>query len=94
MRLAERISDKNYSWKGLNEKIVIGDDVWVGYGAIILSGITIGQGSIIAAGSLVTRNVDPFSIYAGVPAKKIADRFATEKDKDEHIRLYNINYRK
>lgn len=94
MRLADRISDKNYSWKGLNEKIVIEDDVWVGYGAIILSGVTIGQGSIVAAGSLIARNVEPFSIYAGVPAKKIADRFDTEEEKNEHIRLYNLNYKK
>ncbi len=87
-RLASRISDKDYNWKGLDEKVVIGDDVWVGYGAIILSGVTIGEGSIIAAGSLVTKDVEPYSIYAGVPAKRMGDRFATEEEKEEHIRLY------
>jgi acetyltransferase-like isoleucine patch superfamily enzyme len=87
-RLASRISDKDYNWKGLNEKVVIGDDVWVGYGAIILSGVTIGEGSIIAAGSLVTKDVEPYSIYAGVPARKMGDRFLTEEDREEHVRLY------
>jgi acetyltransferase-like isoleucine patch superfamily enzyme len=67
---------------------VIGDDVWVGYGAIILSGVTIGEGSIIAAGSLVTKDVEPYSVYAGVPARRMGDRFSTVEDREEHIRLY------
>lgn len=91
IRLAEKIRDKDYSWKGLNEKIVIEGDVWVGYGSIILSGVKIGQGSIIAAGSVVTRDVEPFSIYGGNPARKIKERFESEKDKDEHIRLCSQN---
>jgi len=93
-RLASKISDPDYSWKGLNEKVIIEDDVWVGYGAIILSGIKIGQGSIIAAGSLVTKDVEPFSIYGGFPARKIRNRFENEKDLLEHIRLYSLNYKK
>lgn len=92
MRLASKISDKNYNWKGLDEKIVIADDVWIGYGSIILSGVSIGQGSIIAAGSVVTGNVEPFSIYAGVPAKKIKNRFNNDTELNEHIRLYKLNY--
>lgn len=91
IRLASKIRDKDYNWKGLNEKIIIGDDVWIGYGAIILSGVKIGQGCIIAAGSVVTRDVEPFSIYAGNPARKIKDRFEREADRDEHIRLCNKN---
>ena len=70
------------------EKVSISDDVWVGYGSIILSGIKIGQGSIIAAGSVVTKDVEPYSIYAGVPAKKVKDRFSSDIDKEKHIRLY------
>lgn len=92
-RLSSQIRDKDYNWKGLNEKIIIEDDVWVGYGAIILSGVKIGQGSIIAAGSVVTKNVDSFSIYAGVPAKKIMNRFENDLDRKEHIKLYNLNYK-
>jgi len=85
MRHASRIRDKGYNWKGLNEKVVIEDDVWVGHGSIILSGIRIGSGSIIAAGSVVTGNVEPYSIYGGNPATKIRDRFASEEEKAEHI---------
>jgi chloramphenicol O-acetyltransferase type B len=91
IRLASKISDKDYNWKGLDDKIIISDDVWVGYGSIILSGVRIGQGSIIAAGSVVTRDIEPFSINAGVPAKKIGDRFKNEEEKNEHIRLYKLN---
>lgn len=50
--------------------IVIKDDVWIGYGSIILSGVTIGQGAIIGAGSVVTKDVPPYAIYAGNGIKK------------------------
>jgi len=93
-RLAEQIRDNNYSWKGLNQITVIGDDVWVGYGSIILSGVKIGDGAIIAAGSVVTKDVEPYSIYGGNPAKKIRDRFNTKEELEEHIKLYKINYKK
>lgn len=53
----------------------IGDDVWVGYGSIILAGVTIGDGAIIAAGSVVTKDVPPYLIVGGVPAKPIRARF-------------------
>ena len=54
---------------------VIGSDVWVGVGSVILRGVTIGHGAIIAAGSVVTHDVDPYSIVAGVPARHIKYRF-------------------
>jgi acetyltransferase-like isoleucine patch superfamily enzyme len=92
IRLASQIRNKDYQWKGLNEKIIIDDDVWIGFGAIILTGVKIGRGSVISAGSVVTSDVEPFSIYAGVPAKKIKNRFESETDLMEHIRLYNSNY--
>lgn len=91
-RLASQIRDKDYNWKGLDQKIVIEDDVWIGVGSIILSGVTIGIGSIIAAGSVVTKDVEPYSIYGGNPAKKIRDRFDSDEQRIEHIRLYNLNY--
>ncbi len=88
MRSASHILEPDYNWKGLNLKVTIGDDVWLGYGSIILSGVTIGNGSIIAAGSVVTKDVEPYSIYAGVPARKVAERFDSEQDKLNHITLY------
>lgn len=63
---------------------VIGDDVWVGYGSVILSGIRIGRGAIVAAGSVVTKDVPPYEIHAGVPAKKIRDRFLSDTDIRQH----------
>lgn len=54
--------------------VIIGDDVWIGTRCIILPGVEIGKGSIIAAGSIVTKSVKPFSIVAGVPAKYVKDR--------------------
>jgi chloramphenicol O-acetyltransferase type B len=94
MHLASQIREPDYSWKGLNMKIVIEDDVWVGYGSIILSGVKIGTGSIIGAGSVVTRDVEPYSIYGGIPAKKIGNRFENELDLKKHIQLYKQNFKK
>ena len=55
--------------------VVFEGDNWIGAGAIILKGVTVGNGSIIAAGSVVTKDVEPFSIVGGVPAKIIKYRF-------------------
>lgn len=55
--------------------IIIGDDVWIGYRSTILSGVTIGQGAVIAAGSVVTKDVPPYAVVGGVPAKIIKYRF-------------------
>ena len=93
-RMASQIRDKDYNWKGLNHKIIIEDDVWIGVGSIVLSGVTIGIGSIIAAGSVVTKDIEPYCIYGGNPAKKIRNRFDSEEQLKEHIRLYQINYPK
>ena len=56
--------------------IVIGNDVWIGYEAVILSGVTIGDGAIIGARAVVTRDVPPYAIVGGVPAKIIRKRFS------------------
>ena len=58
--------------------IVVGDDVWIGYGVTVLSGVHIGQGAIIAAGAVVSKNVEPYAIVGGVPAKVIKYRFSKE----------------
>ncbi|WP_295747525.1 CatB-related O-acetyltransferase [uncultured Oscillibacter sp.] len=58
--------------------IVIGNDVWIGYEAVILSGVTIGHGAVIAARSVVTRDVPPYAIVGGVPARLIRRRFEPE----------------
>lgn len=54
--------------------IVIHDDVWIGANATILDGVTIGEGAIVAAGAVVTKDVEPYSIVGGVPAKLLKTR--------------------
>lgn len=56
------------------KKVVVGDDVWIGVNAIVLPGVTIGKGAVVGAGAVVTKNVEPYAIVAGVPAKKIKSR--------------------
>jgi acetyltransferase-like isoleucine patch superfamily enzyme len=60
--------------KPVTEPIVIEDDAWLGASAIILPGVTIGQGAIVAAGAVVTKSVEPFTIVGGVPATIIRQR--------------------
>ena len=58
--------------------IVLGNDVWIGYEAVILSGVTIGDGAIVGARAVVTKDVPPYTIVAGVPARPIRKRFDEE----------------
>ncbi|MFT8821261.1 MAG: CatB-related O-acetyltransferase [Liquorilactobacillus nagelii] len=64
--------------KRINSKVTIGNDVWIGYRAIICQGVTIGDGAIIGAGAVVTKDVAPYTIVGGVPAKEIRKRFSDE----------------
>lgn len=93
IRLASTIRDNDYNWKGKGLTTIIGNDVWIGYGAIIMQGVKINDGAIIAAGSVVSKDVEPYSIYGGVPAKKIADRFPDMESMLEHKKkLKEINF--
>ena len=56
--------------------IKVGNDVWVGHGVIVLAGVEIGDGAILAAGSVITKNVEPYTIVAGNPAKLLRKRFS------------------
>lgn len=58
--------------------VIVDDDVWIGYRSTVLSGVHIGQGAVIAAGSVVARDVPPYAIVGGVPAKLIKYRFPQE----------------
>lgn len=58
---------------------IIGNDVWIGAKACVISGVTIGNGAIIAAGSVVTKNVPPYAIVGGVPSKIIRYRFSEQQ---------------
>lgn len=58
--------------------IIIGNDVWIGYEAVVLSGVTIGDGAIIGTRAVVTKDVPPYTIVGGVPARPIRKRFSDE----------------
>lgn len=78
--------------KGVNDDLPISieDEAWIGACSTILKGVTVGRGSIVAAGALVTRDVEPYSIVGGVPAKKIGMRF-NEEEIIEHEKLLGIS---
>lgn len=67
--------DKYDPSEARKNKVVIGNDVWVGTGAIIFHGVTIGDGAVIGAGAVVTHNVPPYAIVVGVPAEILKYRF-------------------
>lgn len=70
-------SDVKDSWDNKGD-IIIGNDVWIGYEAVILAGVTIGDGAIIGARAVVTKDVPPYTIVGGMPAKPIKKRFSDE----------------
>lgn len=65
--------------EGTNYHIEIGNDVWIGKNVTILSGVTIGDGAILAAGAVIHKDVEPYSIVGGIPAKEIRKRFSEEE---------------
>ncbi|MGA7627339.1 MAG: acyltransferase [Methanoregula sp.] len=66
------VNDRNFC--SVTEKVVIEDYSWISCRTVILPGVRIGYGSVVCAGAVVTKNVEPYSIVAGVPAKKIGER--------------------
>jgi len=79
-------SSKRRAGKSIGDPIKVENGCWIGARSIILPGVTIGEGSIIAAGSVVTKDCEPNSLYAGVPARKVRD-LPLEKDDSYHSEL-------
>lgn len=78
----EKYNGTGYSWTDMQKnpykQLSIGNDVWIGTRAIIMGGLKIGDGAIIAAGAIVTKDVPPYAIVAGIPARIIRFRFSDE----------------
>jgi acetyltransferase-like isoleucine patch superfamily enzyme len=75
VRFAPWVGSHRFPSQYADERAVIESDVWLGYGVIVLTGVTVGRGAIVAAGSVVTKDIQPYSIAAGVPARVIGQRF-------------------
>jgi acetyltransferase-like isoleucine patch superfamily enzyme len=84
VRFSPWIGSKSFSDEHGSEKVVVEDDVWIGFGALILTGVRIERGAVVAAGSVVTRSVSAYSIVAGNPACEIGRRFLDEDDIERH----------
>ena len=70
--------DADFFAQRKNRSVSVGNDVWIGHNAIIMPAISIGNGAVIGAGAVVTKNVESYSVVAGIPAKKIKMRFPNE----------------
>lgn len=78
-----------------NEPVVIGNDVWIGANVVILPGVHVGDGAILAAGAVITKDVEPYAIVGGVPAKVIKYRFSEDMIKKfEQIQWWNWSIEK
>lgn len=75
--------------RGTDAATQIGNDVWIGHGAIILGGVKVGDGAIVAAGSVVTKDVPPCTIVGGNPAKVLKNRFKTDEETNLHLTVIN-----
>lgn len=64
----------SYGFDAIGGPIIVNDYAWISVRAIVLPGVVIGEGAVVAAGAVVTKNVDPYTVVGGVPAKKISDR--------------------
>lgn len=83
IRWAPHVEDVEHL-AGPGDVVEIEEDVWIGYGAIILTGVMVGRGSIVAAGAVVNANIPRYSIVAGNPAKVVGSRFARQRDIEAH----------
>jgi len=75
--LADEDDGEFFAWRR-SQLARIGHDTWIGHGAIIMPGVSIGDGAVVGSGAVVTKDLAPFSVAVGVPARKIKDRFPRE----------------
>lgn len=80
-----------FSNRGIIKRTIIGADVWIGAHSIVMTGVNIGDGAIIAAGSVVTKDLEAYSIYGGVPVRKIKNRFPSTDELEAHKIMLSKN---
>ena len=89
---AETDDELFFQWRA-EQKVKIGHDTWIGHGAIIMPGVKIGNGAVVGSGAVVTKDVAPYTIVVGVPAKPIKTRFAEDSiRKLEEIKWWDWSY--
>lgn len=81
-----------FAGREFKKNTVIGDDVWIGARSIIMCGVNIGNGAIIAAGAVVTKDIPPYEIWGGVPATRIGMRFNTKEKIMMHENMLKYNH--
>jgi len=85
--------DAFFDWRR-EKHVVIGHDVWIGHNAVIMPGVTIGNGAVIGTSSVVTKDVEPYAIVAGVAAKQIGSRFSADLiDRIEKCQWWNWDHK-
>ncbi|MBR1131355.1 DapH/DapD/GlmU-related protein [Bradyrhizobium iriomotense] len=72
---ADATRDRDFFADRRGDRVIVGNDVWIGHAAILLPGVKVGDGAVIAAGAVVSRDVEPYTIVGGVPARPIRKRF-------------------
>jgi phosphonate metabolism protein (transferase hexapeptide repeat family) len=70
--------DAGFRAERSSTRVVIGNDVWIGHGAVVMPGLAIGHGAVVGANAVVTKDVEPYAIVAGVPARFLRRRFSPE----------------
>lgn len=72
---ADAVRDHAFFDRRKEDRAIIGNDVWIGHGVIVLPGVKVGDGAVLAAGAVITKDVQPYTIVGGIPAKFIRERF-------------------
>ena len=82
---------QNPDFPAIPKEVIIEDYVWIGARAMILPGVRLGQGSVVGAGAVVTKDVPPYAIVAGIPAKKIGERSKDLKYETSYFPYFNTD---